>query len=519
MTEIFFAPLAVPGMGEGTSVLPLVTRGTDVTDWGVSFVRPRTLGVGTDPNEGHSKLTFRSFGTDAVDIGRSLLEFSTLGSGFDIIPDVGVGASAVVLFTTEAETFDINFEDGPFNTQLPLVTRGTDVANWGVSAMKLRTLGNDVPHPDVVDTKFLLWQGMGWLTMTVGFPTVTAPELGYAYDEASTTLTFVASETLNARADLVTKLTGMNDAFDYVESVDDALPILMLIAEATGDVSDDSDAFLNLLMLAVDAVIATDSAPTQLTAMITVAVLAEVMDTALLVTILGADDTASVLDEAAIERIALIVEALEDLAADDAAASTLRFFATATDAADGEDTLDSSLVGLLDAFETGAVVGTVRINGELFAIYAMTLQGAAVSEYDGVSFNSQAVIDGHLYVAGDDGISLLEGPDDAGVDIAASVSVGVSSLGTQLMKSVYDGYIGYTSTGSLLLKVTTDHDERKTSVYKLNPIAKPVTTDNRFSVAKGKKAVYWDFELTNLDGADFELETLQVWRLILSRRK
>jgi hypothetical protein len=71
----------------------------------------------------------------------------------------------------------------------------------------------------------------------------------------------------------------------------------------------------------------------------------------------------------------------------------------------------------------------------------------------------------------------------------------------------------------VLKTVTTSAGVKKENWYALNAVQKDVASDNRFSIAKGVHSVYWQFELANYEGSDFELENLKLWRLVLSRRK
>ena len=48
---------------------------------------------------------------------------------------------------------------------------------------------------------------------------------------------------------------------------------------------------------------------------------------------------------------------------------------------------------------------------------------------------------------------------------------------------------------------------------------KRTIAENRIDMAKGRHSVYWDFEIGNVMGSDFELNVIKVWRLALNRRK
>lgn len=176
---------------------------------------------------------------------------------------------------------------------------------------------------------------------------------------------------------------------------------------------------------------------------------------------------------------------------------------------------------LLNALEVGAVVHAhLFAAGEEFDIWVLNTETGGVSEYDGYDYNSFARLGDTYYGAGEEGIYQLDGDDDAGEAINAYLRTGLSSMGSELKKSVPAVYIGYTSTGRLVLKViTTDDGDKRENWYALNAVEKANLSDNRFTPAKGLKSVYWQFGISNLDGADFSVERVKVWRAMLSRRK
>jgi hypothetical protein len=204
-----------------------------------------------------------------------------------------------------------------------------------------------------------------------------------------------------------------------------------------------------------------------------------------------------------------------------------------TDAATGSvtvHTMVSDTLGIIDTSSITALFNTtvvdtlrftvrVRIGDEQYIGYSVNLGNTATSEYDNFAVNSFGELQGRLYGAMPDGIYLLEGSDDAGSDIAAAVRTGLNNYNNEQLKKVLNAYIGYTSTGRLVLKTITTHKGvKQESWYALNPRAPSDTSDNRFTVAKGLDSVYWQFELVNIDGADFALDNIKLTVLPLQRR-
>ena len=397
----------------------------------------------------------------------------------------------------------------------------SDKSNVGMSVMPAaRLLVYDLPP---IERFAVLLQSPGYVTGTfgAGVPALaTAAAEGEVSDSADSFLTIQAFDGARGSAALGSHLNGRSAAEDHGFVIDRADPIIWLIAEATAVAQDDPALFLRILLSAADLALATGAVASQLDAFVAVAAAAEAIDRADPIVFVDAESGGVVVDEAAARAIGIVAHAMATVAAEDAAASSLRMLVVATDSADATTEVASALQGLLAAFDAGSVVATIRIGTTVYAAYAMTIEGQLVSEYNDIAFNSQALHDGHLYVASDNGIFLMEGDDDAGTPINSSVRVGLTALGTQQRKHVPAVYIGYTSDGALLCKVsTTDKGVKRTNVYKINPIPRTVVGDGRFTPSKGLNAVYWDFELSNLDGADFELDTIKVWRMALGRRK
>jgi hypothetical protein len=54
--------------------------------------------------------------------------------------------------------------------------------------------------------------------------------------------------------------------------------------------------------------------------------------------------------------------------------------------------------------------------------------------------------------------------------------------------------------------------------YRLEQRPTEALRENRVPVGRGLKSVYWQYELHNIDGADFQIETVRMWPMGLSRK-
>ena len=147
--------------------------------------------------------------------------------------------------------------------------------------------------------------------------------------------------------------------------------------------------------------------------------------------------------------------------------------------------------------------------------WVVNAETSASSVYEGFAFNSYAVIGGQLYGARSDGLYLLEGDDDDGVPIRASMSFGSTSFGTAMLKRMESAYIGVSSAGTMYLKVILKDGENYTYAARRSD---GFQAQQRFDVGRGIRASHLTFELYNSDGCDFELNTVTFVAAELTRK-
>jgi hypothetical protein len=272
-------------------------------------------------------------------------------------------------------------------------------------------------------------------------------------------------------------------------------------------------------MLAADVLQAADSTLTTFHAACVISDLLTLFDSGQKIEVSKIADTLAMTDVSSSKRTAFPA-LFDSLVLTDVSSAGATFLLSTTSELHLADAISSLLHAKNSVIDTIFFGGRVTLDGEDYTTYAVSVENAAVSEYAGWKFNSFAVIGGRAYGAAEDGIHLLEGDTDDGEQIDASVRVGLSNLGTALYKAVPYGYIGYTSTGALLLKViTSDRGVKKENWYSLSAIPRGSDANARFAPRKGLQSVYWDFEVANIAGADFELDFVKVYRMALTRRK
>lgn len=191
----------------------------------------------------------------------------------------------------------------------------------------------------------------------------------------------------------------------------------------------------------------------------------------------------------------------ESLLADDVAVSTGEF---------------ASLIS-----ESLGFVTHLTLDSGDYVAWVLNTESRGVSTYSNYPFNSFAKVGGAYYGATSAGLFALEGDSDDGVPIVAKLRLGLSDMGSRKLKRLPEAYIGYTSNGTLLLRVITVDDfsgDKIACVYKLAPRGATNIRENRFQIGRGIKAVDWDFEIENVDGADFDLTSVEFNPLIMDRR-
>ncbi|MEZ2293934.1 hypothetical protein [Variovorax sp. RCC_210] len=144
----------------------------------------------------------------------------------------------------------------------------------------------------------------------------------------------------------------------------------------------------------------------------------------------------------------------------------------------------------------------------------VNLEGFGNTSYSAFDFNSFARLGDRYLGAGESGIVDLDGATDNGAPIAAHVHFGKRDLGNAQRKTVAECYVGMAGEDKLILRVTA---EGRTFDYRTRSHS-DVLQQQRVDIGKGLKANYFELELFNQDGADFEIDTVQLQVADLQRK-
>lgn len=205
----------------------------------------------------------------------------------------------------------------------------------------------------------------------------------------------------------------------------------------------------------------------------------------------------------------------------DALDGALRFVVVPlVDRAPAQDSLEAWL-RLFAALDTQAFTAvSLSLGDDEFTGWALTTSNRALSQYDHYPFTGFAQHGGRYYGVAADGVYLLDGDDDNGTPVSAAVRTALMNFGTAKHKRLPAVYLAYRSPGPLALKVVTTSDTGAPVERWYRVRERPTTAlrETRVDIGRGLRSVYWQLELVNTDGADFDLDTMTLVPMILTRR-
>jgi hypothetical protein len=163
--------------------------------------------------------------------------------------------------------------------------------------------------------------------------------------------------------------------------------------------------------------------------------------------------------------------------------------------------------------------GVIRLDDETYDAWVVNTETFAAWQYENFNYNSFAQCQGRYFALNDMGLHELTGDSDNGTPIDATIRTGLINFGGGLLSNVPRMYVGYTTDGTLMAKaISTREGQKWENWYTLDARTADVPAPNAAKFDRGAKSVYWQFELTNVDGADFELHEVSVMPVILRRR-
>lgn len=152
--------------------------------------------------------------------------------------------------------------------------------------------------------------------------------------------------------------------------------------------------------------------------------------------------------------------------------------------------------------------------GAFMDAWAVNLDSGASTEYRNYPFESMANIGGRYFGAAFEGLYELTGDTDAGAPIEAKFDIGRKDFGNKQLKRIEQIYLGITSKGQMMVKVTA---EGASYTYPMREFGEHIQTQ-RVTPGKGMRANYFGFEIGNTAGCEFEITSLDMMVAESARR-
>ena len=146
--------------------------------------------------------------------------------------------------------------------------------------------------------------------------------------------------------------------------------------------------------------------------------------------------------------------------------------------------------------------------------WAINTRTNAVTEYTNYNFNSFAPFGLKYIAAASDGIYELDGENDDGESIIADIISGYMQLNNTKMAGLKGVYLAVRGVGQWYLKLIAGNG--LTYTYQLT--VQPGLMNTKVNIGKGLRTRYMAFQLTSIDGSDFDLDSLEFVPMLSDRR-
>jgi hypothetical protein len=153
---------------------------------------------------------------------------------------------------------------------------------------------------------------------------------------------------------------------------------------------------------------------------------------------------------------------------------------------------------------------------EAFTTWLHNTEGGGTTNYTNFPFHSLVAFNGSYYGVSDEGIFELGGDTDDGEPIDAFMEFGVSDLDSDSMQRLGQVVFDMRASGMLKLHVTIDGED-ETIEYEVSPV-KPGLHAVPVPTGRGLRSRNWQFAISNVEGADFDIAAIDFGNKRLNRR-
>lgn len=189
-------------------------------------------------------------------------------------------------------------------------------------------------------------------------------------------------------------------------------------------------------------------------------------------------------------------------------------------ALDAEQTVTMDLLAVLR--DGLSFVSHLSFNDEQYIAWAMNADTRALTKFTNYPFNSfLRTPSGKTYGVSEGALCRLGGETDAGEPINAKLRLGMSDLGDRRIKRTPALYVGFSGDGDMFIKAiqaSPVDGQREAHIYRMHPRVGDNPETSRRKIGKGLQAVYFDYELENIEGSDFSIDVIEIHVVPLDRR-
>lgn len=221
-------------------------------------------------------------------------------------------------------------------------------------------------------------------------------------------------------------------------------------------------------------------------------------------------------------RLNAIGRLVDSATAHDSAKPSLHMVGIAHESLAVDDAIATTMNLLAKVDEQVVVYATIRLGDDEYV--GWVVNEGAPSQYTNYPFNGfvEFPAGSKRYIGtARDGLYLLEGDDDDGDDIDTRIKTGLMDFGIGALKRMPIIYVAYAGGDRLVCKVVTVNPRsgaQEEAIYTAETVPGAALHNAPIHPGQGLVSRYWQFELSNVDGADFDLDELTFRPLILDRR-
>lgn len=486
-------------------------RGADVPNYG--RVRCKTAMRGRTFVPSSMRARFAMRGADGENFGNIRMR-GHMGGFSGIAPPQANYGSIGVKARFSGTGYLQSFGEGLIRVRSGI--RGADVPRYGRVRARTRMSGNDAAI--LQDGVILLLQGPGVITASAGY-TIESLTDGLALGDGMQPSITVSMRDSFALGDQLATRGDFESAIADTLHLPDALAITFMQSLVDTLAMTDGIALSMRLAALVDSLVLSDAAVSTITAYQQISDALALHDAMQIAQLAEIDDSLALTDGIASTSRSLS-PLLDTLAFDDAMAQTVILSCFLPDTLAFTDAAGSQLMALSLLEDAIGFSVRLQVDDGVYVAYAMNTSTKGASRYLNYPFNSFAEINGRLIGCKDDGLYVLKGDTDDGAPIDAKVRTGLDNLGSTAVKRMFKAYLGIRTNGDMRVKVvtTSPQGEKIEYAYDMIPVPAVDMRNAKVNIGKGLQSVYWSYEVANVAGSDFMLDTLSIIPLISGRR-